>query len=92
MNEQFTGKIVSTQLGIFGRDEIIYGFISMQTKDNRIIKVKVDSYTTFNTLNIGDWVLIEAEFLGNTDILVARNIQPAESELHHQSDAAKAVV
>jgi hypothetical protein len=89
-DNEITGKIISTQLGVFGRDELRYGYISVQTKDNKVIKIKIDSYTTYETLNLGDRVVVETEFLGDTNILVARKVHHAESDLSHQTNTAKA--
>lgn len=75
MNDTVTGKIVSTNLGEFSKRRIIYGYIGIELPDKTHIQVKIDSYTWYETLTIGDEVVVEIETLGNTDILVARKIQ-----------------
>ncbi|MGY5865385.1 MAG: hypothetical protein RTV41_12340 [Candidatus Thorarchaeota archaeon] len=69
------GKIVSAQLGEFSKNKIVYGFIGIELQDRSHIKIKVDSYTSYETLVVGERVTAEVEKLGNTDILVARSIR-----------------
>ena len=69
------GKIVSAQLGEFSKRKIVYGFIGIELQDRSHIKIKVDSYTKYETLALGDRVVVEVEKLANTDILVARTIR-----------------
>ncbi len=68
------GKIVSSQLGEFGKDEIVYGYIGIEVSHNQIVLVKIDSYTWYETLDIGKHVIIHAAKLGTTNILVARKV------------------
>jgi len=68
------GKIASVNLGEFSKRRIKYGYIGIELPDKTHLKVKVDSYTWYETLIIGDEVVLEIENLGNTDILVARKI------------------
>ena len=87
MNGKIHGKIVSTNLGEFSKTRIVYGYIGIELPDKTHLKVKVDSYTQYETLNMGDEVIIETETLANTDIIVARkihltsNIESADSEI-----------
>ncbi|MHA1963770.1 MAG: hypothetical protein ACXACG_11185 [Candidatus Thorarchaeota archaeon] len=69
------GKIISTNLGEFSKKRIIYGYLGIELPDKKHIQVKVDSYTWYETLAIGDEVVVEVETLLNTDIIVARKIQ-----------------
>ena len=75
MSSQIHGKIVSANLGEFSKRKIIYGYIGIALDDKTHVKVKVDSYTWYETLTPGDEVIIETETLKNTDIIVARKIQ-----------------
>jgi hypothetical protein len=68
------GKIISSQLGEFGKKEILYGYIGVEINPTHHVAIKIDSYTSYETLEIGDHVVIEASRLGTTDILVARKI------------------
>lgn len=68
------GKIVSTNLGEFSKKGIVYGFIGVERSDKTVVKIKIDSYTEYETLHIGDEVEVEIHHLGNTDILAARAI------------------
>ena len=89
MRTQIIGKIISTQIGIFGPNEVKYGYITIQSEDSASINVKIDAYTMYETLKIGDQVVIGTESLGDTDILVARKIILAEGEISHQADTAE---
>jgi hypothetical protein len=70
----FEGRIVSTQLGEFANTGIVYGFISVEISPNKSIVVKIDSYTEFDSLEIGENVAIHAARLGTTGILVAKRV------------------
>lgn len=89
MRTQIIGKIISTQIGIFGPNEVKYGYIAIQSDEDTSINVKIDAFTMYETLNIGDQVIIGAESLGDTNILVARKIILAEGEFIHQVDTAE---
>jgi hypothetical protein len=85
------GKIISNNLGEFSKRGIVYGFIGIELQDRSHIKVKIDSYTLYETLTIGDEVVVEAETLANTDIMVARKIRLKSSiELSDDEVAATA--
>ncbi|MFW9963744.1 MAG: hypothetical protein ACFFCX_09285 [Candidatus Sifarchaeia archaeon] len=75
MREIIHGKIISTNLGEFSKKKVVYGYLGIELPDKEHIKVKVDAYTQYETLNLGDKVVVEIESLGDTDILVARKIQ-----------------
>lgn len=68
------GKIVSSQLGEFGKNEIVYGYIGIEVGHNENVLVKIDSYTWYETLDVGKHVIIHAAKLGTTNILVARKV------------------
>ena len=74
MKAQLTGKIISTNLGEFAKRRIIYGYIGIELPDKTHIKIKVDAYTWYETLTIGDEVVVETETLASTDIIVARKV------------------
>lgn len=75
MTSIFHGRIVSTNLAEFSKRRFKYGYIGIELQDKSHIKIKVDSYTWYETLIIGDEVVVEVETLGDTSILVARKIQ-----------------
>ncbi|TFG26263.1 hypothetical protein EU528_14710 [Candidatus Thorarchaeota archaeon] len=74
MEKTIEGIIISSQLGEFGHNHIIYGYIGLETPSGQKIVVKVDSYTLYETLEIGSHVFVETDTLGTTDIIVARRI------------------
>lgn len=71
----YNGKIISAQLGEFSKRQIVYGFIGLELQDKSHIKIKIDSYTWYETLAVGDEVVVETDTLANTDIIVARKIR-----------------
>ncbi len=89
MSDIIHGKIVSANLAEFSNRKIKYGYIGIEIQDKTHIKVKVDSYTWYETLTIGDEVVAEVETLAGTDILVARKIQ-LKSSLESSSDEVTA--
>jgi hypothetical protein len=87
MSQTIEGRIVSSNLGEFSKERIVYGYLSIQLPNKNNIKVKIDSYTWYETLKIGDEVVIDLESLGTTNILVARKIQ-LKSSLDDPSEKA----
>ncbi|MFW9767526.1 MAG: hypothetical protein ACFFF9_08550 [Candidatus Thorarchaeota archaeon] len=88
--KQVSGKIISADLGQFSKKEIVYGYIGIELPDKSHIKIKIDSYTWYETLSIGDEVVVEVEKLANTEILVARKVR-LESSLEMESKDRKHV-
>ena len=84
MDKTIEGTIISSQLGTFGKDDVFYGYIGIKTTSGENIKVKVDNYTEYDTLEIGSDVIAEIHSLGSTNILVAKRI----SEKGHGSEAS----
>jgi len=68
------GKIISSQIGAFGKTEFPYGYITIEISQGKNVAVKIDSFTWYETLEIGNHVIVEVLNLGTTDILVARKI------------------
>ena len=50
MSETIQGKIISADLGEFSKKRIVYGYIGIELPDKKQIKVKVDSYTWYETV------------------------------------------
>ncbi|MHA2142303.1 MAG: hypothetical protein ACXADC_10290 [Candidatus Thorarchaeota archaeon] len=75
--EVLSGRIISSQIGYFGKNEILYGYIAVETEDKKHVTLKVDAYTKYETITIGDHVRVDVHSLANTDILVAREIVAA---------------
>ena len=65
---------MSSELGTFGKNHILYGYIGIKTHEGEQKKIKVDSYTSYETLEIGSEVVAELSSLGDTNIMVARKI------------------
>jgi hypothetical protein len=74
MEHIIEGKIISNQIGTFGRTEFPYGYLTIEISPRENIVVKIDSYTKYETLEIGNQVVVEVAHLGTTDILVARKV------------------
>jgi hypothetical protein len=86
MEQAFSGKIVSSQVGSFGGKQFRYGFITVDVA-GKGIKFKIDHDTICETVNVGDQVIVEADTLGETDILIAKSIR-----IQHIADDRKPVV
>ena len=74
MEKTIEGRIISKDLGVFGKNQTVYGYIGIEKPNGEQISVKVDTFTWFETLEIGSHVFIETSSLGTTDIIVARRI------------------
>jgi hypothetical protein len=75
MDNEIEGKIVSSAVAAFGNTGITYGYIGVQTDSGERMKIKVDSYTEYETLEMGEHVRIETHSLGDTRVIVARRIE-----------------
>jgi hypothetical protein len=89
MNGLIHGKIISANLGEFSKKRIVYGYLGIELPDKKHVKVKIDSYTWYETLTPGGEVVVEVDTLANTDIIVARKIQ-LKSSLETSSDEVTA--
>ena len=87
MNKTIEGKIISTQFGVFGSKQTVYGYLGIETLSGQHRIVKVDAFTWYETLEIGSHVIVEITNLGTTDIIVARKIS-VNQELMTNSDNA----
>ena len=74
MERTIEGKIIFKQLGEFGYNQTVYGYIGIEQPGGEQMMVKVDSFTWNETLEIGSHVFVETTNLGTTDIIVARRI------------------
>jgi hypothetical protein len=74
MDSEYSGEIVSSQLARYGDNDTRYGYVTIQTPDLGYVRIKVDAYTSFDTLDIGEQVLVESKKLGDTGIIVAKQI------------------
>jgi hypothetical protein len=68
------GEIVSSQLARYGDKDTRYGYVTVQTYEQEYVKIKVDAYTSFDTLDIGEQVVVKSKKLGDTGIRVAKQI------------------
>ena len=90
MDKTIEGKIISRDLGEFGKKQILYGYIGLRKPDGEKVKIKIDSYTWYETLEIGSDVFVEVHNLGPTDILVARRIDVNQHPMTFPNHAATA--
>lgn len=88
MEQIIEGTIISKELGTFGKDALLYGYLGIRTSDGKKVNVKVDSYTWYDTLEMGSDVIIEAEHLGTTNIIVARKINAKSDTVGQQEHHA----
>jgi hypothetical protein len=74
-----TGEIVSSQITKMPSSNLRYGYVTIETPDNRYLKVKVDVRTKYDTLEKGERVTVEYDVMGKTDILSAKKIMKNQS-------------
>jgi hypothetical protein len=75
MDREIEGRIVSSSVATFGNTGIVYGYLGVESDSGERMKIKVDSYTWYETLEMGEHVRIEAHSLGDTSVVVARRIE-----------------
>jgi len=85
------GKIISANLAEFSKKRIVYGYLGIELLDKTHISVKVDAYTRYETLSLGDDVVMEIDTLADSDIVVARKIRPkSNSDMSSEGVSATA--
>ena len=72
--KQTSGEIVAAQLASLPNSDRRYGYITIETRDNNYVKLKVDAMTKYETVERGEHVTVHYDILGNTDILSAKEI------------------
>ena len=75
MAKNLEGEIVASQIGNFSNTGMKYGFITIKTPKDDHVKVKIDSYTSYDTLEMGNDVIVSVEKLGSSKLIVAREIR-----------------
>ncbi|TXT56791.1 MAG: hypothetical protein BAJATHORv1_20386 [Candidatus Thorarchaeota archaeon] len=79
--KKFRGSITATKLSDLAEDDVQFGFITIKSDtDEKALEVKVDNYTEYDSLEPGEYVEVEYETLGNTDVIVARKITHLSKE------------
>jgi len=84
MNGVLTGVVMSTQLGHFGSQATLYGFVTVEADDGSLVQVKIDAYTEHDPFDIGDRVELEVAPLGQTKILVVKRIHKIVSGMEQE--------
>lgn len=92
MENTIEGKIISKELGAFGKNQIVYGYIGIEKPSGEQIRVKIDSFTWYETLEIGSYVFVETSNLGTTDIIVARRIDVNQDPIYSNDYEAEVIV
>ena len=72
MQKIVTGLITASDISKMGKTH--YGYLGIETDTHENLKVKVNAFTKFDTLNVGSKVIIELESVGNEDLLTATKI------------------
>lgn len=75
MVEELEGCITSSQVAKIDKTDREYGYIGIETSDNRYLKLKVDFYTDYDTLDRGEDVIVKYEPYGSTHVFVAKEIR-----------------
>lgn len=75
MTEKLEGQIIASQVGRISNTDKKYGFITIRTPEESHVKVKIDSYTNYDTLEMGHDVEIFTDELGSSSLIVAREIR-----------------
>ena len=75
MTEKIKGQIIASQIGRISNTDKKYGFITIKTSDENHVKVKIDSYTSYDTLEMGHDVEVSTDQLGSDSLIVAREIR-----------------
>ena len=76
MIEEIEGCITSSQVARIDKTDREYGYIGIETSDKEYLKLKVDFYTDYDTLDRGENVIVKYEpYESATRIFVAKEIR-----------------
>jgi hypothetical protein len=79
MTKEIEGSIVSSRTTKIAKSNAEYGYIGIETQSNGFLKLKVDHNTTYDTLDRGEDVIVRYDTLGDTKLLVAKEIKKRDS-------------
>ena len=74
MVKETEGNIISAHTTKIGKGDGQYGYIGIETPESIHLKMKIDMYTTYETLERGEDVVVKYDTLGDTGILIAKEI------------------
>lgn len=72
--KQASGEIVAAQITSIPNSNREYGYITIETRDKKYVKLKVDAMTKYDTIEKGEHVTVQYDVLGDTRILSAKKI------------------
>jgi hypothetical protein len=75
MVEKIEGCITSSHVAKIDKTDREYGYIGIETSDNKYLKLKVDFYTDYDTLDRGEDVIVKYEPYGPSRTFVAKEIR-----------------
>jgi hypothetical protein len=75
MLEKIEGCITSSHVAEIDKTDREYGYIGIETCDNKYLKLKVDFHTDYDTLDRGEDVIVKYEPYGSTRIFLAKEIR-----------------
>ncbi len=73
--QQRKGTIVATQLANYANSDIKYGYITLETDEKEHVRIKIDSYTKYDTLERGESIVAKTKSISSDGVIVAREIR-----------------
>lgn len=74
----YSGEIVHSQTQLIGTSDMRDGFITILTEDCEHVRLDVGAFTSFETLEEGESVIVVAETLGSTGKWIAKTVVQSE--------------
>ncbi len=72
MEKIVTGFITAANIAVMGKTH--YGYLGIETDEHEKLKVKVSAFTQYDTLEVGERVIVELQTVGDDSILTAKKI------------------
>ncbi len=82
----YSGEIVHSQTQLVGTSDMRDGFITILTEDCEYVRLDVGTFTSFETLEEGESVIVVAETLGSTGKWIAKTVVRSEVNEFPTSD------
>jgi len=72
MEKIVTGFITAANIAVMGKTH--YGYLGIETDEHEKLKVKVSAFAQYDTLEVGERVIVELQTVGDDSILTAKKI------------------
>lgn len=85
----YSGEIVHSRTQLIGKSDMKDGFITILTEDCEYVRLDVGAFTSFETLEEGESVIVVVETLGSTGKWIAKTVVQSKMNEFLTSDECR---